>query len=923
MHYAVRSRRRVRPWAAALAVLAVVLSLGLTVAGAANGAAAQGDRARPTAERTGAPPGPATVTYVLTGALGQPLPAVRVVIHAAPDWIWMDEGVTDSAGRVTFANIPAGSVGAEGQGTLSNVDLGTTTLVAGSQTVGFEMATTHGEVSGRLANLPDQQTQDSWQVCTYDGSYGLCVPLEVPTGRYSFTGIDALPTGSYDLVLVPWMGEGGGRPIPVGHVTVTAGEAITADADLAPHVATLRGTVTDTDGSPFVGVVAASPANYPIATTTIGIDGRYEVRVLIASESRTLVEVRTSDGGVVDEADLDLAGGTTTVHDVDLQTRAWAELRGVVRDDDGAPVANASIWLCHRLGCRTVLSGVDGSYHADRIAIGPVSAYAQLEGFIGGIAHGEAATDGQVVVLDLTMRRLRALPAGVTLSGAWSGGHVVTLPRVTQPVLAIDACARGSVTYTVDFDAQAGVEFTGSLTESASTPGHYAATLPAAGTYGGLAIISLTVTCPDGQTTTKAFDVSYIDPSGTVLDTEGNPVEGARVVLQRSDAQDGPFVTVPDGSDIMSPANRVNPWTTGADGGFKWDVIAGYYRLQITAPGYHVPGSDEDVLITEVWRIPPEVVGLELVLERDATGPVEPEVTLTSPTAYPAVGQPLSLRATIAGNAGRPTGTVDFALAGAPVADCQDVAVSDGIATCTTTAARAGRVTGTAAYSGDGAYAAGSGDLTLTIAKGRQSFEVSRLATLTLGASRSVTIAMKNSGLRPAVTNATPATCRTSVRTSAATTVVTATGLRTGRCSIRLAQNGNTDWHQADATSVSWDVTAKRPRGGALEGRIAQQFARGLRTLTGIAITAGDGKDTVTAYVRTRDTSGARQGVTGLTGGGLTWHRILRTGSGGWITEVWRAKSAAPVGRLVVKANLVRSAPASSLEVLVVNAATR
>lgn len=153
MHYAVRSRRRVRPWAAALAVLAVVLSLGLTVAGAANGAAAQGDRARPTAERTGAPPGPATVTYVLTGALGQPLPAVRVVIHDAPDWIWMDEGVTDSAGRVTFANIPAGSVGAQGQGTLSNVDLGTTTLVAGSQTVAFEMATSHGEVSGRLANL--------------------------------------------------------------------------------------------------------------------------------------------------------------------------------------------------------------------------------------------------------------------------------------------------------------------------------------------------------------------------------------------------------------------------------------------------------------------------------------------------------------------------------------------------------------------------------------------------------------------------------------------------------------------------------------------------------------------------------------------------------------------------------------------------
>jgi hypothetical protein len=69
--------------------------------------------------------------------------------------------------------------------------------------------------------------------------------------------------------------------------------------------------------------------------------------------------------------------------------------------------------------------------------------------------------------------------------------------------------------------------------------------------------------------------VRWIDPSGVVVDTAGNPVESATVVLSASDTIEGPFEPVPEGSEVMSPDNRANPDVTDAAGGFRWDVIAG------------------------------------------------------------------------------------------------------------------------------------------------------------------------------------------------------------------------------------------------------------------------------------------------------------------------------------------------------------
>jgi carboxypeptidase family protein len=97
------------------------------------------------------------------------------------------------------------------------------------------------------------------------------------------------------------------------------------------------------------------------------------------------------------------------------------------------------------------------------------------------------------------------------------------------------------------------------------------------------------------------------DPSGTVVDQDGFPIAGATVTLLRSDAATGPFVAVPDGSAVMSPANQNNPDTTNASGNFGWDVVDGYYEVTASAPNC-------TTATTDVLAIPPPALNLSIPL---------------------------------------------------------------------------------------------------------------------------------------------------------------------------------------------------------------------------------------------------------------------------------------------------------------------
>lgn len=94
----------------------------------------------------------------------------------------------------------------------------------------------------------------------------------------------------------------------------------------------------------------------------------------------------------------------------------------------------------------------------------------------------------------------------------------------------------------------------------------------------------------------------WIDPSGNVCASTG-----ARVALSRSSTRAGPFELVPAGSDVMSPGNRNNPDRVRADGSFRWDVVAGFYSIRLTAD----TGESVD---SDVFQIPPPATGIALRL---------------------------------------------------------------------------------------------------------------------------------------------------------------------------------------------------------------------------------------------------------------------------------------------------------------------
>ncbi|HET8528189.1 MAG TPA: IPT/TIG domain-containing protein [Gaiellaceae bacterium] len=110
---------------------------------------------------------------------------------------------------------------------------------------------------------------------------------------------------------------------------------------------------------------------------------------------------------------------------------------------------------------------------------------------------------------------------------------------------------------------------------------------------------------------------ALIDPSGTVLDTNGNPVAGATTTILRADTQAGPFAPVDATQPGIEPA--VNPETTGVDGVFHWDVRSGSYEVRASAPAC-------STATVGPYPVPPPQVGLTVTLacqnEQPAPKPV-------------------------------------------------------------------------------------------------------------------------------------------------------------------------------------------------------------------------------------------------------------------------------------------------------------
>ena len=209
-----------------------------------------------------------------------------------------------------------------------------------------------------------------------------------------------------------------------------------------------------------------------------------------------------------------------------------------------------------------------------------------------------------------------SIPPGVSLETPSEGNQTSgTAKAYWSEPLKVSMAARSGGTATAEITLDGGVK-TAALVETSPGSGTYVGDFAALAPLHGTASISLTIHYPDGSDQQLVFTV-YIDPSGVVRDTAGQPVVGATVTLYRSDDPGGPFTVVPDGSTIMGPGNRANPDLTRPGGLFGWDVSTGYYTVRAEKDGCTGPGGS-GFAETGVMTIPPPVTDLVLVLSCQA-----------------------------------------------------------------------------------------------------------------------------------------------------------------------------------------------------------------------------------------------------------------------------------------------------------------
>ncbi|MBK8467518.1 MAG: VCBS repeat-containing protein [Chloracidobacterium sp.] len=214
-------------------------------------------------------------------------------------------------------------------------------------------------------------------------------------------------------------------------------------------------------------------------------------------------------------------------------------------------------------------------------------------------------------------------PPGTDIQPSY--GEIPVVYQGSPLLLSTTQASGGSASYTI---GRGGSIFSsGPMPESPN--GFYSHIVPPLAPAHGPAAVTITIIYLDNTVIHVTFDI-YIDPSGVVQNTMGQPIQGATVTLYRSDIQIGAYAQVADGNAVMSPANRHNPDMTNADGKFGWDVLAGYYKVRAQKSGCNAPGNPSQPFVeTAALPIPPPVTDLVLTLECAVAASPTPTATST------------------------------------------------------------------------------------------------------------------------------------------------------------------------------------------------------------------------------------------------------------------------------------------------------
>ncbi|MBZ5734844.1 carboxypeptidase regulatory-like domain-containing protein [Nocardioides sp. TRM66260-LWL] len=422
---------------------------------------------------------------------------------------------------------------------------------------------------------------------------------------------------TFQVVLARASGDG----TTSGDVDVTFGyDAIAWDAaDLDGGVGGLAGA---TARAAVVGVSAGS------ASTAVRLPGSGVPGALLDGGPDALVAGTRGSGGAPGRHLVEVRDGVPG-------SSAVRSVAGVVLDESGAPVPGAVVVVCARTDARDcrppVVAGDGGAFAVDGLTSGQylVRASPPAGSTLGTLrrlitlAPGSTSFDVPLVLPaspppPLPPQQLRFLSSGGVLPGLRLTSTGVPILFYRAPIAVEVRGCPGSSGRTALLVVDGTTAGTVDLVEDPADPGVYRGRFDAPFPLSGYGVLQTNV-APCGSNGAGAVEPFYVDPSGSVTDQFGLPLTGASVTLARSDAADGTPADVPDGSALMSPMNRANPSTTGADGAFGWDVLPGFYRLTASHAGCAS-------LTTDALAVPPARFDLVLPLvcrgtPRPATGP--------------------------------------------------------------------------------------------------------------------------------------------------------------------------------------------------------------------------------------------------------------------------------------------------------------
>ena len=431
------------------------------------------------------------------------------------------------------------------------------------------------------------------------------------SGSFEFTGV---PAGTHEVSARSRTTQEEVRE------SVTLAEGGRSNVDLFFTTSgRIAGVVTDGTGAPIAGF----PVSFGSSSNRVltAADGTY-VSPLLSARTHSVMFGSISRQDAVVVSNGELTEGIDARLDVGF-------IAGKVTSG-GSPLGDVQVSLMAANARRFSFAGMtsaDGTY---RIAAAPGEHKVQFlspwhvqqfynarysEGDAVGVSVVVGSAAGGIDAELVAIASPTAPPEG-TVVGGWSSSRdgIPTFGASDTISISHDGCSGGYASAgPADFDL-----LRVTLIEAPSGSGTYVGSLDL-GSFNITGWLQVTISedC-DGESAWVEFSV-YIDPSGVVVDQFGKPVAGATVTLLR----DNPgtvifdFEAVAGGSVLMDPTvNSTNPDVTGADGRFRWDVVAGLWKIRAEAAGCHAPGDPSTAFVeTSELEVPPPQLGLVVELE--------------------------------------------------------------------------------------------------------------------------------------------------------------------------------------------------------------------------------------------------------------------------------------------------------------------